>query len=154
MDASNPVVEDAAIATGDEIIAAAAFQQKGTSGSALGGFGSGTGVGSAVGESLSGDAPGEAGDTAAFGDRAEGLTPIVAVSGSRIYVLGPDGEGGITPIHTFHRGIAHVSVHSRLTVKTLVIEDPETRTTVELEAERLRGHDAQSVIEELLRDRG
>jgi hypothetical protein len=154
MDASNPVVQDAAAATGDEILVAASFQPKGMSGSALGGFGSGTGVGSAVGESLSGDAPGEAGDNAAFGDRAEGLTPVVAVSGSRIYVLGPDGEGGLTTVHTFHRGIAHVSVHSRLTVKTLVIEDPETRTTVELEAERLRGHEAQDVIEEMLRDHG
>jgi hypothetical protein len=37
-------------------------------------------------------------------------------------------------------------------VKTLEIEDPETRERVELEAERLWGREAKSVIDELLRD--
>jgi hypothetical protein len=152
MDTSPELIADAEAATGDTIVAVGRFQQKGASGSALGGFASGTGVGSAVGESFTGDGAGEAGDAAPFADAGEGLSPVVAVSESRIYVLRQEDDG-LAVVHRFHRGVAHVSVHSRITVKTLEIEDPQTRQRVELEAERMWGKQAQGVINELLHDR-
>jgi hypothetical protein len=143
------LVAEAHDATGDSILAAGAFQPKGMSGTAIGGFASGTGVGSAVGESLTGTGMGEAGDSEPFQDRAEGLTPVVAVSESMIYVLRVEDDG-LVLVHRFHRGIAHVSVHSRIGVRTLEIIDPETRRHVELEAERGFGRQARGVIDLLV----
>jgi len=148
----NELVAAAEAATGDRILAAGAFQPRGISGTAMGGFASGTGVGSAVGESFESLGEGEAVDSAPLAATPEGLRPVVAVSPSKIYVLRSD-DGELTTVHSFQRGMAHVSVHSRIAVKTLEIEDPETRERVELEAERLWGQEAKAVIDELLRDR-
>jgi hypothetical protein len=115
----------------------------------MGGFASGTGVGSAVGESFGGLGEGEAVDSEPFADTPEGLRPVVAVSPSKIYVL-RHHDGELSTVHSFLRGTAHVSVHSRIAVKTLEIEDPETRDRVELEADRLWGREAKAVIDELL----
>ena len=76
---------------------------------------------------------------------------MVAVSPSKIYVL-RHHDGELSTVHSFLRGTAHVSVHSRIAVKTLEIEDPETRDRVELEADRLWGREAKAVIHELLRE--
>jgi hypothetical protein len=152
MTSTNELVAAAKAATGDRILVAGAFQPRGTSGSAMGGFASGTGVGSAVGESFGSLGEGEALESVPLAATPEGPRPVVAVSPSKIYVLRSD-DGELTTVHSFHRAMAHVSVHSRIAVKTLEIEDPETRERVELEAERLWGREAKSVIDELLRDR-
>jgi hypothetical protein len=151
MTPTDDLITSAVAATGDRILAAGGFQPRGMSGSAMGGFASGTGVGSAVGESFGGLGEGEAVDSEPFADTPEGLRPVVAVSPSKIYVL-RHHDGELSTVHSFLRGTAHVSVHSRIAVKTLEIEDPETRDRVELEADRLWGREAKAVIDELLRE--
>ncbi len=151
MTPTNDLIAAAQAATGDRILAAGAFQPQGMSGSAMGGFASGTGVGSAVGESFDSLGEGEAVDSEPFAVTAEGMRPVVAVSPSKIYVL-RHHDGELSTVHSFLRGTAHVSVHSRIAVKTLEIEDPETRDRVELEADRLWGREAKAVIDELLRE--
>jgi hypothetical protein len=143
---------DAEAATGDTIVASGGSSSRRARAVRRSGVRVGHRRRAAPWESFTGGGTGEARDAAPFVDEGEGQSSVVAVSDSRIHVLRPEDDG-LAVVHRFHRWVAHVSVHSRITVKTVEIEDPETRQRVGLEAERMWAKQAQGVIHELLHDR-
>lgn len=55
-------------------------------------------------------------------------------------------------LHTFDRVTAHVTVAARVTVRTMVIEDPDTGDKVELEGDRVWAKHSRDVIHALVGD--
>ncbi len=53
---------------------------------------------------------------------------------------------------TFDRATAHVTVVARVTVRTMVIEDPQSGTKVELEGDRVWSKHSKEVIHALVGD--
>ncbi len=134
------------------------FSPKGMAGKEMGGFVAGEAVGGAIGGGGSAlEATGILGGALAS-DKGEGIKPIVAVSPSNICILRPNElVGGVLKedlslLHTFDRATAHVTVVAKVTVRTMVIEDPETGEKVELEGDRVWGKHSKEVIHALVGD--
>ncbi len=149
----------AAKATGDTIMAAGLFEPKGMAGKQF----AGAVAGSVVGNSVGGDVAGSVGTSAgiaigtAAGSKDGSIRFVLAVSATKIYVLKPRSFDSLHKeeldlLQTFDRATAQVTVHGRVSVRTIVIEDPATGEKAELEGDRLWFKHSKAVIHVLLDD--
>jgi hypothetical protein len=161
---SDSLVDVAAHAVGDDIIAAGIFQARGatmkimagtaagsTGGDLLGGAGGslGVGIGALAGVAASGH---------------DGLYRwLVAVSPTRVYVFVPEGatsspggqsteirKGEIHLLHAFAREHLEVTAKSRVNVRVLILEDLPTGEKIELEGNRIGWSHSKEVIQALV----
>jgi hypothetical protein len=123
----------AAKATGDKILAAGLFQPKGMAGKQVAGAVAGSVLGDSVGGDVASDvgaSPGIAIATAA--SKKDGsIRFVLAISATKTYVLKPTTVDSLHKeeldlLQTFDRATAHITVHGRVSVRTIVIENPET----------------------------
>jgi hypothetical protein len=149
----------AAKATGDTIIAAGLFEPKGMAGKQV----AGAVAGSVLGDSVGGDVASNVGASAgiaigtAAGSKGGSIRFVLAVSATKIYVMKPKTFDSLHKeelelLQTFDRAKAQITVHGRVSVRTIVIEDPATGEKAELEGDRLWFKHSKAVIHVLLDD--
>jgi hypothetical protein len=163
------MVAGAEKATGDTIRLAGLFQPKGAEGAVLGGEVAGLAVGGALASDQMfnvGTLGGKAAEAASAGPEGigepthfalQGVSFVVALSDSKIHILRPTEYRGIHHeklelLHTFERHHVLVTAHAGMMVRTLVIEDPKTGVTVELESERNWKSHSKPVVAALVAD--
>ena len=151
------LINGAAKATGDDIVAAGLFQPKGMAGSEVIGMTAGAVLGDAVGGEIGQTVGMAAGEGAALASKEEhgAIRFVLAISPSKIYVLKPSSfdalhKEELEVLQTFDRKTAEITVHARVTVRTIVIEDPATGEKAELEGGRLWFKHAKPVLSQLL----
>jgi hypothetical protein len=153
------LVNGASKATGDTILAAGLFEPKGMAGKEF----AGGVIGSVVGDAVGGDVGDDIGMAVGVGvgtasSAQEGkIRFVLAISATKVYVLEPESfdalhKEELRVQHTFDRATAHVTVHARVSVRTIVIEDPATGEKAELEGSRLWFKHSKAVIRMLLDD--
>lgn len=151
------LINGAARATGDEhITVAGLFEPKGMIAKTAAGAAAGSVAGDALGGDL-GQAVGTgvgAGVGSAAATKGKGAIFVVAVSPDHIYVLAPAGIGAVRGedlvlLNTFRRDRVEITVHARVSVRTLVMKDPQTAQKVELEGVRAWWKHAREVVEEI-----
>lgn len=131
MGLESDLVGSAATATGDDIIVAGLFTLTGRSAatdSAL--------IGQRRGHGLRISRSAGVGARAAAEPAGTGQTLVVAVSSLRVYLLRPDGDERLALAHTFDRRRVATTIHARLNVRTVILEDTWTGERYELEGER------------------
>ncbi len=124
------LVGSAATATGDDIVAAGLFTLTGRSATT-----DSTVIGQRKGRGLRNSRSAGVGATAAAEPAGAGQPLVVAVSPVRIYLLRTRGER-LTLVHTFDRRKVATTIHARMNVRTVVLEDTWTGDRYELEGER------------------
>ena len=148
------LINGARKATGDDAIdMAGLFEPKGTAAKEGAGAIAGSAIGGAAGSSAIGTSVGLGVGMAASADHGN-IRFVVALSPEKIYVLKPEHFDSLHKeelelLHTFDRKTARVTVHSRVSVRTLVIENEEGRR-VELEGDRLWFKHSKAVVQALL----
>jgi len=154
------IIHGAKSATGDDdIMVAGVFLPRGfvgrsMIGSTIGGI-LGDSVGGTVGQAI-GSTAGSIGGMASASD-GEGVRLIVAVSPTHVYVLHPNGLGGLRHedfelIYAFARSTLDVQVKARVSIRILVLEDREHDQRIELEGSRSWLRHANGVIHALVID--
>ena len=148
------LVEEArAFLGGDEdVLAAGIFKPRGTTGGMAGATGAGFATDSLVGE-VAGVAAGlEAGRAMAHVDGVPRWT-MLAVTPTMLHAIACGQHGvGWQPesvFATFDRSAIRATVHGRVNVRTLTIEDPASGRTYEWEGNRIGPAHAKAVIEAL-----
>ena len=145
-------------ATGDDTISdVAEFNPKGSAGATAAGAAAGSLAGGAATDGNSwgqtfGATGGAAAGRAMMG-MGKDLPPriCVAVSPTEIYLLGMKAYGyHVDPIAKIHRDKLGVSVHQRVSVRTVVLEDLETGHEFPLEVKRLNLYHAKAMVELLM----
>lgn len=153
------MVAGAEKATGDRIVLAGAFMQKGAEGGELAGSVAGFVTGGLVGHGQEFNMAGVGG--LAGRSAAEGGAPrafVVALSESKIYVLKTTtAVRGISReklelLHTFDRHHVHVTAQAKVLVRSLAIEDPTTGVKLELESERSWKTHGKDIVAALVAD--
>jgi hypothetical protein len=148
------LVEEAAeyLGGGEQVVAAGIFEPRGTSGGMIGATGAGFATDNIVGE-LAGVAAGvESGRAMSHVDGVPRWT-MLAVTPTTLYAIrcGQHGVGWQPQetFATFDRSTAHITVHGRVNVRTLTVEDPATGKTYQWEGNRMGPAHAKAVIEAL-----
>lgn len=138
---------------GDEqILAAGMFEPRGTTGGMIGATGAGFATDNIVGE-IAGVAAGvESGRAMSHMDGVPRWT-MLAVTPTTLYAIRCGQHGvGWQPQETFatiDRSKARVTVHGRVNVRTLSVEDPGSGRTYQWEGNRIGPAHAKAVIEAL-----
>ena len=159
MASEDHLIQGAAKAIGETILVAGMFQPKGLMaeqeigdvvgsavGNQLGGF-TGSLIG-AVGGIATADVAGSKDGTDAF---------VVAISETTVYVLAPASVRGVPQenlelLHTFPREHLSATIHARVGVRILVLENVETGEVVKLEGSRVSWSHSKDVIHVLSAD--
>lgn len=152
-------------ATGDNILRAGLFQRKGAESKAAVREGTGLAAGAAIdtdqmfnigaATSTAEGAAGAKGPGQAVQFALQGVSFVVALSESSVYILRPTQFRGVAReklelLHTFPRHQIKVVSRSALLVRTLEIEDPQTGASVALESERNWKSHGKPVIKTLV----
>jgi hypothetical protein len=161
---SDTLIDVAAHAVGDDIIAAGIFQARGATMKIMAGTAAG---------SIGGDLVGGTGGSIGVGVGAlagvaasghDGLYRwLVAVSPTKVYVFVPEGatsspggqsteirKGEVHLLHTFARERLEVTAKSRVNVRVLILEDLPTGEKIELEGNRIGWSHSKEVIQALV----
>jgi hypothetical protein len=137
---------------GEQVLAAGMFQPRGTSGGMGGGMGAGLATNNIVGELAGAAASVEAGRAMSHVDGVPRWT-MLAVTPTTLYAIACGQHGvGWQPqetFTTFDRSSARFTVHGRVNVRTLSIEDPSSGRTYQWEGNRIGPAHAKAVIEAL-----
>ena len=147
------VEEAAAYLGGDEqVLAAGIFQPRGTTGGMMGATGAGFATDNIVGE-IAGVAAGiESGRAMSHVDGVPRWT-MLAVTPTTLYAIKCGQHGvGWQPKETFatiDRSKARVTVHGRVNVRTLTVEDPQVEHGADVRVARIGPAHAKPVIEAL-----
>jgi len=148
------MIERAEAFIGDDqkVTAAGVFQPRGTTGGMMGATGAGFATDNLAGE-LAGAAAGiEAGRAMAHVDDVPRWT-MLAVTPTTLYALACGQHGvGWQPqsvFARFDRSAIRATVHGRVNVRTLTIEDPASGRTYQWEGNRIGPAHAKAVIEAL-----
>jgi hypothetical protein len=150
------LINGARKATGDDTIdLAGLFEPKGTAAKEGAGAIAGSVIGDAAGSQAIGTSVGLGVGMAASADHGQ-IRFVLALSPEKIYVLKPEHFDSLHKeelelLHTFDRKTARVTVHARVTVRTIVIENEEGRR-VELEGDRMWFKHSKAVVQALLED--
>lgn len=135
-----------------DVVAAGIFQPRGTTGGMAGTTGAGFATDSLAGEVAGAAAGIGAGRAMAHVDGVPRWT-MLAVTPSTLHALACGQHGvGWQPesvFATFDRSAIRATVHGRVNVRTLTIEDPATGRTYEWEGNRIGPAHAKAVIEAL-----
>jgi hypothetical protein len=136
----------------EEILAAGIFQPRGTTGGMMGVTGAGLATDNVVGEVVGVAAGMESGRAMSHLDGVPRWT-MLAVTPSTLYALACGQHGvGWQPesvFARFDRSAIRATVHGRVNVRTLSIEDPGSGRTYEWEGNRIGPAHAKAVIEAL-----
>jgi hypothetical protein len=157
----------AAVGTADTILAAAAFQPRGTDGGLAGGHALGESVGHAFGGGVGGALGGlvgaaigveevkKAGGLSSDSDGALNVVPwesLVAVSKDKVYGWRLQLQGMHTaptePLFALDRSDIAITVHNRVGVHTFELQDLAAGTRWEFEGNRINSH-AKALMAEL-----
>jgi hypothetical protein len=148
------LVDEAQAFLGDDehVIAAGIFQPRGTTGAMMGATGTGFATDNIVGE-IAGAAAGiESGRTMSHVDEVPRWT-MLAVTPTTLFAIACEQHGvGWQPRERFatvDRSVARVTVHGRVNVRTLTVEDPGSGRTYQWEGNRIGPAHAKAVIEAL-----
>lgn len=137
---------------GEQVLAAGMFQPRGTSGGMGGAMGAGLATNNIVGELAGAAASVEAGRAMSHVDGVPRWT-MLAVTPTTLFAIACGQHGvGWQPqetFATFDRSSARFTVHGRVNVRTLSIEDPSSGHTYQWEGNRIGPAHAKAVIEAL-----
>ncbi len=125
------VVGSAATATGDDIVAAGLFTLTGRSAAT-----DSTVIGQRRGRGLRISRAAGIGAPAAAEPAGGGQRVVIAVSSFRVYLLRAAGDERLVLWHTFDRRRVATTIHARLNIRTVTLEDTWTGERYELEGER------------------
>jgi hypothetical protein len=136
----------------EQVIAAGIFQPRGTTGGMMGTTGAGFATDNIVGEVAGAAAGIEAGRAMSHIDDLPRWT-MLAVTSTTLYAIACGQHGvGWQPqetFATFDRSVARMTVHGRVNVRTLTVEDPDSGRTYQWEGNRIGPAHAKAVIEAL-----
>jgi len=137
---------------GDEVVVAGMFEPRGATGGLMGATGAGFATDNIVGE-IAGAAVGlEAGRAMSHADHVPRWT-MLAVTPTRLHAIACGQHGvGWQPqetFATFDRSHIKATVHRRVNVRTLTIEDPDSGNTYRWEGNRIGPAHAKAVFEAL-----
>jgi len=137
---------------GEQVIAAGIFQPRGTSGGMGGAMSAGLATNNIVGELAGAAASVESGRAMSHVDGVPRWT-MLAVTPTTLYAIACGQHGiGWQPketFATFDRTNARFTVHGRVNVRTLSVEDPSSGRTYQWEGNRIGPAHAKAVIEAL-----
>lgn len=137
---------------GEQVIAAGIFQPRGSSGGTAGAAGASFATDNLVGEIVGAAAAVESGRAMSHVDRVPRWT-LLAVTPTTLHAIASDQHGvGWQPketFATFDRSKAHVTVHGRVNVRALTVEDPDSGRAYHWEGNRIGPAHAKAVIEAL-----
>ena len=140
------------LGTQEDILAAGMFEPRGTTGGMAGAMGAGLSTDSLVGEIAGAAASVEAGRVMSNLDDVPRWT-MLAVTPTTLHAIACGQHGvGWQPesvFATFDRSAIRATVHGRVNVRTLTIEDPTTGRTYQWEGNRIGPAHAKAVIEAL-----
>lgn len=145
------LIEEATIflGGGEQVVAAGIFEPRGTSGGMGGAMGAGLATNNIVGELAGAAASIEAGRAMSHVDGVPRWT-MLAVTPATLYAIACGQHGvGWQPqevFATFDRSTARFTVHGRLNVRTLTVEDPSSGHTYQWEGNRIGPAHAKTVI--------
>jgi len=141
-----------ALGTDEQIVAAGVFEPRGTMGGTIGAMGAGLSTDNIVGEIAGAAASVESGRAMSKVDDVPRHT-LLAVTPTRLYALAAKPKGAhwevVERFATFDRARIRATVHGRVNVRTLTIEDPESDRTYQWEGNRIGPDHAKAVIEAL-----
>lgn len=137
---------------GEQVIAAGIFEPRGTTGGMESAMGAGLATDNLVGELAGAAASVEAGRAMSHVDGVPRWT-MLAVTPTTLYAIACGQHGvGWQPQETFatlDRSKARITVHGRVNVRTLTVEDPHSGRTYQWEGNRIGPAHAKAVIEAL-----
>jgi hypothetical protein len=143
---------EAFLGEGESVVAAGIFQPRGTSGGMVGAAGAGMATNNIVGELAGAAAAVESGRAMKHIDDVPRWT-MLAVTPTTLHAIACSQHGvGWQPketFATFDRSKAHVTVHGRVNVRTLTVEDPDSGRSYQWEGNRIGPAHAKAVIEAL-----
>ena len=148
------LIEEAARAIGGDVrvLAAGVFEPRGAMGGMLGVTTAGLSTDNIVGEVAGAIGGLAAGDVMAHEDDVPRHT-LLAVTADRLYAFAADAERGRWVARerfaTFERSAIHATVHGRVNVRTLTVEDPASGRSYRWEGNRIGPDYAKAVIEAL-----
>lgn len=135
---------------GERVEAAGMFQPRGTTGAMEGSFGAGLATDNIAGELAGAAVSVEAGRAMSHVDDVPRWT-MLAVTPTTVHAIrcGQHGVGWQPEetFATFDRSKIQVTVHARVNVRTVTIEDPDTGRRFEWEGNRIGPAHAKDVIE-------
>jgi hypothetical protein len=137
---------------GEHVVAAGMFEPRGTTGGLIGATGAGLATDNIVGE-VAGVAAGIESDRAMSHIDDVPRWTMLAVTPKNLYAIACGQHGvGWQPremFATFDRSQIRVTVHGRVNVRTLTVEDPASGRTYQWEGNRIGPAHAKGVIEAL-----
>jgi hypothetical protein len=137
---------------GEHVVAAGVFQPRGTSGGFAGAAGVGLASHNIVGEVVGAAVAVESGRIMKHVDDVPRWT-MLAVTPTKLHALACGQHGvGWRPkesFATFDRSTAPFTVHGRVNVRTLTVEDPDSGRRFQWEGQRIGPMHAKAVIEAL-----
>ena len=137
---------------GEHVIAAGMFDPRGTTGGMLGATGAGLATDNPVGEIVGVAAGLEAGRVMSHADEVPRWT-MLPVTPTRLHAIACGQHGvGWQPAETFatfDRSKATVTVHGRVNVRILTVDDPVSGRTYQREGNRIGPAHAKAVISAL-----
>jgi len=143
---------EGALGTGEVIVAAGIFEPRGTMGGMIGATGAGFATDDIVGE-IAGATVGLASGRAMSELDDVPRHTLLAVTPSHLYALAARQKGAhweiVERFAMFDRPRIRVTVHGRVNVRTLSVEDPGSGRTYEWEGNRIGPDHAKAVIEAL-----
>lgn len=148
------LIEEATRAVGGDVqvLAAGVFEPRGAMGGMLGVTAAGLSTDNIVGEVAGAIGGLAAGDVMAHEDDVPRHT-LLAVTPDRLYAFSADAEHGRwvaqARFATFDRSSIRVTVHGRVNVRTLTVEDPASGRSYQWEGNRIGPDHAKAVIEAL-----
>jgi hypothetical protein len=137
---------------GEQVLAAGIFEPRGTSGGMGGAMGAGLATDHIVGELVGAAASVEAGRAMSHVDGVPRWT-MLAVTPTTLHAI-ECGQHGVgwqprRTFATFDRSKVRVTVHGRVNVRTLTVEDPASGSSYQWEGNRIGPAHAKAVIEAL-----
>ena len=137
---------------GEHVVAAGIFQPRGSTGGMVGAAGAGFATDNIVGELVGAAAAVESGRTMSHVDGVPRWT-MLAVTPATLYAIACDQHAvGWKPRETFaafDRSKVRFTVHGRVNVRTLTVEDPDSDRSYQWEGNRIGPAHAKAVIEAL-----
>jgi len=137
---------------GEHVVAAGIFQPRGASGGMAGAAGAGFATDNIVGEIVGAAAAVESGRAMSHVDGVPRWT-MLAVTPATLHAIACDQHGvGWQPretFATFDRSKVRTTVHGRVNVRTLTVEDPESGRSYQWEGNRIGPAHAKAVIQAL-----
>ena len=154
MASEDHMIEGAAKATGDTILLAGRFEPKGFRAKQEAGLVAGSVAGNAV-DGTMGSLIGEAGGLVAadlLSAKKDGTDEfVVAVSATNVYILAPASVRGVSQedlelLHTFPRKSLSATIHARVGVRILILENLDTGELVKLEGSRASWSHSKDIV--------